>query len=76
LNPWRAVSYKKTSKTKGAAKSAGSTRRTTGAKGRKGIHRQLTEAGIEFDSPFSVEKAGSGLSDRMTASSSFTVIWM
>ena len=29
------------------------------------IHRQLTEAGVEFESPFSVEKAGSGLSDRM-----------
>jgi hypothetical protein len=29
------------------------------------IHQQLTEAGIEFDSPFSVEKNGSGLSDRM-----------
>ena len=29
------------------------------------IHRQLTEAGIEFDSPFTVEKNGSGLSDRM-----------
>ena len=29
------------------------------------IHRQLTEAGIEFESPFKVEKAGSGLSDRM-----------
>ena len=29
------------------------------------IHQQLTEAGIEFESPFSVEKNGSGLSDRM-----------
>jgi len=29
------------------------------------IHRQLTEAGIEFKSPFKVEKNGSGLSDRM-----------
>jgi integrase len=30
------------------------------------IHRQLTEAGIEFKSPFKVEKKnGSGLSDRM-----------
>lgn len=29
------------------------------------IHRQLTEAGVEFESPFKVEKAGSGLSDRM-----------
>jgi len=29
------------------------------------IHRQLTEAGIEFESPFKVEKNGSGLSDRM-----------
>jgi integrase len=29
------------------------------------IHRQLTEAGVEFKSPFSVEKTGSGLSDRM-----------
>jgi hypothetical protein len=29
------------------------------------IHRQLTEAGVDFESPFSVEKAGSGLSDRM-----------
>ena len=29
------------------------------------IHRQLTEAGIEFTSPFMVEKSGSGLSDRM-----------
>ena len=30
-----------------------------------GIHRQLTEAGVEFESPFEVEKTGSGLSDRM-----------
>ena len=29
------------------------------------IHRQLTEAGVEFDTPFKVEKNGSGLSDRM-----------
>jgi hypothetical protein len=29
------------------------------------IHRQLTEAGIEFTSPFKVEKSRSGLSDRM-----------
>jgi integrase len=30
------------------------------------VHRQLTEAGIEFETPFHVaEKAGSGLSDRM-----------
>jgi integrase len=29
------------------------------------IHRQLTEAGIEFESPFTLEKGGSGLSDRM-----------
>jgi hypothetical protein len=29
------------------------------------IHRQLTEAGIEFDTPFATEKNGSGLSDRM-----------
>jgi integrase len=29
------------------------------------IHRQLTEAGVEFESPFAVEKNGSGLSDRM-----------
>jgi integrase len=29
------------------------------------IHRQLTEAGIEFASPFKVEKSRSGLSDRM-----------
>ena len=29
------------------------------------IHRQLTEAGVEFDTPFAVEKNGSGLSDRM-----------
>jgi hypothetical protein len=30
------------------------------------IHRQLTEAGIEFETPFKVtEQAGSGLSDRM-----------
>ena len=29
------------------------------------IHRQLTEAGVEFETPFSVEKNGSGLSDRM-----------
>jgi integrase len=29
------------------------------------IHQQLSEAGIEFETPFSVEKAGSGLSDRM-----------
>jgi integrase len=29
------------------------------------IHRQLTEAGVDFESSFPVEKAGSGLSDRM-----------
>jgi integrase len=29
------------------------------------IHRQLTEAGIEFETPFRIEKNGSGLSDRM-----------
>ena len=29
------------------------------------IHQQLSEAGIEFESPFSVEKNGSGLSNRM-----------
>jgi hypothetical protein len=29
------------------------------------IHRQLTEAGVEFESSFEVEKVGSGLSDRM-----------
>jgi integrase len=29
------------------------------------IHRQLTEAGVEFETPFAVEKNGSGLSDRM-----------
>jgi integrase len=29
------------------------------------IHRQLTEAGVEFESPFAVEKNGSALSDRM-----------
>ena len=29
------------------------------------IHRQLTEEGIEFESPFKIEKNGSGLSDRM-----------
>src|SRR6201993_2940307 len=29
------------------------------------VHRQLTEAGVEFESPFSVKKTGSGLSDRM-----------
>jgi len=29
------------------------------------IHQQLREAGVEFESPFSVEKNGSGLSDRM-----------
>ena len=29
------------------------------------VHRQLTEAGVDFKSPFSVEKLGSGLSDRM-----------
>jgi hypothetical protein len=29
------------------------------------IHEQLSEAGVEFESPFSVEKNGSGLSDRM-----------
>jgi integrase len=31
----------------------------------RSIHQQLTEAGVEFESPFSVEKTGSGLSDRM-----------
>jgi integrase len=30
-----------------------------------GIHRQLTEAGVDFETPFSVEKDNSGLSDRM-----------
>jgi integrase len=29
------------------------------------IHRQLAEAGIEFETPFAIEKNGSGLSDRM-----------
>jgi hypothetical protein len=29
------------------------------------VHRQLTEAGVEFESPFSVEEPRSGLSDRM-----------
>jgi hypothetical protein len=29
------------------------------------IHEQLSEAGVEFESPFSIEKNGSGLSDRM-----------
>jgi hypothetical protein len=29
------------------------------------IHRQLTEAGVEFETPFAVEKNGFGLSDRM-----------
>jgi integrase len=29
------------------------------------IHQQLSEAGVEFESPFSIEKIGSGLSDRM-----------
>ena len=29
------------------------------------VHRQLTEAGVDFESPFSIEKVGSGLSDRM-----------
>jgi integrase len=29
------------------------------------IHQQLSEAGVEFETPFSVEKNGSGLSDRM-----------
>jgi integrase len=29
------------------------------------IHKQLTEAGVEFESSFSIEKVGSGLSDRM-----------
>jgi integrase len=29
------------------------------------IHRQLIEAGVEFETPFAVEKTGSGLSDRM-----------
>jgi hypothetical protein len=29
------------------------------------VHRQLTKAGVEFESAFSVEKVGSGLSDRM-----------
>jgi integrase len=29
------------------------------------IHRQLTEAVVEFESPFEVRKSGSGLSDRM-----------
>ncbi|HEY2211891.1 MAG TPA: DUF6538 domain-containing protein [Bradyrhizobium sp.] len=29
------------------------------------IHQQLSEAGVEFESSFSVEKNGSGLSDRM-----------
>jgi hypothetical protein len=29
------------------------------------IHRQLTEAGVEFETPFTIEKNGSGLSDRM-----------
>jgi hypothetical protein len=29
------------------------------------IHQQLSDAGVEFESPFSVEKNGSGLSDRM-----------
>ena len=29
------------------------------------VHRQLTEAGVEFESPFEVAKASSGLSDRM-----------
>jgi len=29
------------------------------------VHRQLTEAGVEFESPFEVPKASSGLSDRM-----------
>jgi integrase len=29
------------------------------------IHKQLSEAGVEFESPFSIEKVGSGLSDRM-----------
>jgi hypothetical protein len=29
------------------------------------VHRQLTEAGVEFETTFSVQKNGSGLSDRM-----------
>jgi integrase len=29
------------------------------------IHQQLSEAGVEFETPFSVQKNGSGLSDRM-----------
>jgi hypothetical protein len=29
------------------------------------IHRQLTEAGVEFETPFVIEKNGSGLSPRM-----------
>jgi integrase len=29
------------------------------------IHRQLTEAGVEFETPFAIEKNGSGLSERM-----------
>jgi hypothetical protein len=29
------------------------------------VHRQLTEAGVEFDSPYEVAKVASGLSDRM-----------
>jgi integrase len=29
------------------------------------IHKQLSEAGVEFETPFSVQKNGSGLSDRM-----------
>jgi hypothetical protein len=29
------------------------------------VHRQLTEAGVEFESPFEVTQATSGLSDRM-----------
>src|SRR5262249_21387161 len=29
------------------------------------IHRQLVEAGVDFETAFSVEKNGSGLSDRM-----------
>jgi hypothetical protein len=29
------------------------------------IHQQLSAAGVEFETPFSIEKVGSGLSDRM-----------
>src|SRR5258705_2110644 len=29
------------------------------------VHRQLTEAGVEFESPYGVAKVPSGLSDRM-----------